>query len=247
VTIGVGFKCVDGIVLCSDTQITFQGSHKFHQNKICEIELPSAGGWACFTFAGDPDLMMMFKDRLVDSMGKADYIPTGHNTRKLIETTLARMKNVIMPNPYGLFTLFGLSIGSDLQLIKTSKITVNEVPLYDYVGVGDSSIVRYLESLFLSGPFHLTIKTAAVIATYFVAKAKAFVDGCGGDTNLIELLPGGSLRECSTMTPTMEQDVLMAEFFLKQFFFDVMNSNASEQQREAALKRFTDRIRDIVQ
>src|ERR1700719_3848454 len=60
VTIGVGIKCTDGIVLCADSQFTFQNSHKFYDTKIYNLHLDKRPGWVCFTFAGDPGLMDMF-------------------------------------------------------------------------------------------------------------------------------------------------------------------------------------------
>ncbi len=36
-TIGIGIKCTDGVVLSSDTQITFPGSHKYYESKIFTV------------------------------------------------------------------------------------------------------------------------------------------------------------------------------------------------------------------
>src|SRR5271165_1553360 len=67
VTIGIGFLCSDGIVLCADNQITWPGSHKHHKSKIYHHD--SSAEWkAVFTFAGNPDLMESFNGKFRDTM-----------------------------------------------------------------------------------------------------------------------------------------------------------------------------------
>jgi hypothetical protein len=125
-----------------------------------------------------------------------------------------------------------------LVLLKTSSISVGEVDFFDFVGVGDSQLIRYLSQLFLFEP--VTVKSATAIATYLVARAKVFVQGCGGDTNLIQLLPPGRIHDLSDMMPSSEQQVLRSEFFLKQFIRDLIDSSKTEEERRISLKRFSD-------
>jgi hypothetical protein len=151
------------------------------------------------------------------------------------------MRKVGSPNGYdrggGLWTLCGIVINGEVVLLKTSGTLVHEVIFYDYVGAGDSSLIRYMTPMFLFKP--VTVKAASFIATYFVAKAKAFVDGCGGDTGLIQLMNDGRLRSGAVT----DQDTLMAEFQLKEFVYALIDSSSSKEERDVAEKRFLDSIR----
>src|SRR5271167_4782076 len=66
VTIGVGFLCSNGIVLCADNQITWPQFHKYYECKIYPHSTPE---WATvFTFAGNPSLMKSFDGKFEGAM-----------------------------------------------------------------------------------------------------------------------------------------------------------------------------------
>ena len=71
VTIGIGFRCVDGVVLCADNQITFPGSHKFYERKLYQASGKDNEWQAGFTFAGTLDLMKNFYENFVEAMQDA--------------------------------------------------------------------------------------------------------------------------------------------------------------------------------
>jgi hypothetical protein len=241
VTIGVGIKCADGIVLSSDTLITVQGSHKFYQTKFYPIDLLDNAGRICFIFSGEPDLMNMFRDKFLKEITSMEYAPTVQGTRDVIEKILQQMEHEIinsLDRGGGLSTLCAMAIDNSLVLLKTSETSVHEVNFYDYLGAGDSSLIRYLTPLFLFEP--VSLKKATVIAAYFVAKAKAFVDGCGGETTLMQILPNGKLVDCSAVIT--DQSVLMSEFLLKMFICGLMESDRTEKQNKEAMKRFSDSL-----
>ncbi|HEY6306619.1 MAG TPA: hypothetical protein VI488_09210, partial [Candidatus Angelobacter sp.] len=65
-SIGVGFHCPCGIVLCADTQITYPANHKYYEKKIY---LQAQGDWlAGFSYAGNPNLMKSFDGKFRDAM-----------------------------------------------------------------------------------------------------------------------------------------------------------------------------------
>jgi hypothetical protein len=81
VTIGIGFKCIDGIVICADTQITVPESHTYYAPKIWDDRDPDNRWSLVFTYAGSPDLMDSFKDKLVqflrENKGERTYYNPG--------------------------------------------------------------------------------------------------------------------------------------------------------------------------
>jgi hypothetical protein len=178
VTIGIGFLCDDGIVICSDNQITWTQSHKDYKRKIYQH---STADWAAlFTFAGNPDLMESFDGKFRETM---KIVPPPHTASKIqdaIETVLSFM-DLVETDPDGLYMICGIVIPKrEVRLLKTSRKIVSELQDYGYVGVGDSSILRFLGQLITQSPKGYRTRQALRLAIYLVLKAKTHIDGCGG-------------------------------------------------------------------
>jgi hypothetical protein len=228
--------------------MTVAGSHKFDECKLYEIPLTDDYGWACFTFAGDPELMKMFKDKISGEIQKGGYSPSVEATREIIERVLEQMENTILASAdrgVGLYTLSGIAIDKGLMLLKTSNTTVREVSVFDYVGVGDSSLIRYLGSLLLAPTRPCRwMKTAKIAAIYLVAAAKAFIDGCGGKTNLVMLMPPGRIEEWGTSTTAnIEHRLLGSEYSLAWLISNIY-SGKGKQEIDLSLKQLLEEISD---
>src|SRR5271165_7631550 len=66
-TIGVGFRCDLGIVLCSDTQITWKDKHKAYETKQF---YPCGHEWTMASvYAGDPQLWKSFCNKFEELVG----------------------------------------------------------------------------------------------------------------------------------------------------------------------------------
>jgi hypothetical protein len=64
VTIVVGLRCRDGLVLCADQKISFPGSHSYCEEKITLIE---GMGWCvALGYSGSPLIMNAVKKGVVD-------------------------------------------------------------------------------------------------------------------------------------------------------------------------------------
>ena len=78
VTIGIGFKLHDGIVLAADRQITFEGSHKYQEEKI--RLLGKGSGWQVLcTYSGTKlfsDLFCESVSNRIESISKTSNITT---------------------------------------------------------------------------------------------------------------------------------------------------------------------------
>lgn len=188
-TIGVGFHCIDGVALFADTQITFPANHKYYERKIYSQSYSHACSVA-FTYAGNPDLMKMFYGKFHADMdgllGKAMTVPIIQET---IETVLANM-DLVATDSDGLFMLCGIVASSNMVLLKTDRQIVRKVDHFDYVGCGDSSVLRYLSPLLITSR-RVTTAYAQKAATYLIRQAKRYVDGCGGETTGHVLLKNG--------------------------------------------------------
>jgi hypothetical protein len=219
VSIGVGFLCDDGLVICADTQITWPENHKYYESKLF---LHGGSDWTVVsTFAGNPELMKSFDGKFKDSMV---LMPAPYSASKIQDNleTILSFFDVLRDDPMQLSTLCGIAIrNKEFKLLKTQGHLVREVPRFDYVGTGDSSLIRYL-SQFLTQTRGYTTSQALRLGAYFVFQAKRYIDGCGGDTDARVLQPNGTAPRIDGLE-RMEQKILLLEHALSRvatYFFD---------------------------
>jgi hypothetical protein len=240
VSIGVGFACGDGLVICADTQITWPENHKYYESKLY---LHGGSEWTVVaTFAGNPELMKSFDGKFRDSM---KLIPAPIDVSKMqdnVETILSFF-DVLKDDPMQLSMLCGIvARNQGFKLLKTQGHLVREVPRFDYVGTGDSSLIRYL-SPFLTQTRGYTTSQALRLGAYFVMQAKRYIDGCGGNTEARVLQSNGNAPRIDLLD-TMEQKFLLLEHQLGRlaaYFFD--NREPASEVDQAA-DRFVKMLKD---
>jgi hypothetical protein len=203
-TVGVGFRCIDGIVICADTQITFPQSHKYFENKTSFHFYP--GAMVGFTYAGNPMLMGSFAYRFLPELeaGLSQGHPSVPLVHCILEDVLEDM-NHLETDPDGLEMLCGIVTPAmkspqeqsqeGTALLITNRQIVKEAGNVIYIGVGDSSLLRFLRGLFSSREF--TVKQALTLGTYIVLLAKTYIEGCGGETTAIVMGTDGKLSPVS--------------------------------------------------
>ncbi|HLI30880.1 MAG TPA: hypothetical protein VKV79_07275 [Terriglobia bacterium] len=182
--IAIGIHCRDGIVIAADSQISVPGYYKFHESKIHHT---SGDGWALlFGYSGAPGLYLEAREAIMIRFSNSIHTP-----KALFEccrqSLLDEMALRYTPD-LELDMLIGVSCsGFDTRLLAFSG---SEKSLHwehgiRCIGVGDSSLTRYLSEA-LYDPV-MTVDDASKIAVYIVAKAKSYIDHCGGDTILYAL------------------------------------------------------------
>jgi hypothetical protein len=230
VTIGVGFDCNDGILLCSDTQITREGFHKFYEHKL----FPHQGsGWSvAFTYAGDPHTMKSFDDSFSDAM----YSITAPITLAIIEQQIKDTLSTIDSGDQ-LFLLCGIVASGAKRLLKVEGLKPGRVSI-DFVGVGDVSVLRYLFSMLSRGVISYSVQRAELLSAYLVLQAKRWVDGCGGETEVIIIRQDGRIEP----SPRIQQGVEMIFGILEEYlsrvavgFFDERITEPELDERLATL------------
>jgi hypothetical protein len=183
VTIGIGFLTADGVTLCADRQLTNQvGGFKFEERKIFSFIDES---WSIvFGYAGDPDgARIMFRkvsDGLNDEMSKSKLRGNVHKTRAALER-LFRDRNAT-----NVQSLIGIRYNNNgtCYLFKTSGHKVLD-GAEQYIGVGDSSLLRYLCDLIPQHPANT--HEAEVIGCYLISVANRYVDGCSGGPDVASI------------------------------------------------------------
>ncbi len=220
-TIGIGFLCHDGIVLCADNQITWPQSHKYCECKIYPHFTDE--WWMVNTFSGDPDLVKSFNGKFEDAMTRISAPYTAAKIQDVIETVLSFLDG-LDSNPTDLWMLCAIVVhDKEMRLVRTTGKVVSEVSRYSYIGVGDSSLLRYLDQLFLGGHKPYAVDQAYLLSSYLVLKAKTHIEGCGGETDTFILRPDGTPESRSDDWYRTEQQLLRVESKIRtaiSCFFD---------------------------
>lgn len=249
-TIGVGFKCIDGIVLAADQQVTWKDSHKFNESKLRGHS--SGGEWnATFTYAGNPVLWQSFNDKFGETMAMLPEPPTVTRIRDVTETVLSFFDE-LRQEPENLSLLAAVVVpGEAHELFRTEGYVIHRVRDYQYVGFGDSSLLRFLGPLITAEPPVATpdqmgriVRQAVMMATYLVMKAKTHVDGCGGDTDVYVVRPDASvtLWSPSDIYKT-EQMMLMLEHHMNHVAAHFFDKRFSDDQLAKTLEFLISRLK----
>ena len=204
VTIGLGFVCSDGVVLCSDREMS-GGDFKYNEKKIYTLNWGDAA--FIMTFAGLADVMKIVVDAIWKKMALAF---TADAMKAALQATL---DEVITPDPDQQFQLLVAFVSKDVApfLVKTRDRQISPVFENDFIGFGDSALTRYLLEA-LVGDRRLTRAEAAVYGIYIVAQAKKYISGCGGPTDVHCLtLQGDRLVPGSVVIGEIEEHLDLLE------------------------------------
>jgi hypothetical protein len=105
--------------------------------------------------------------------------------------------------------------GKELRMIKTSDRLVSNAADYEYVGAGDSSLLRCLADIVCTrrGPhYSYTGEQAVKLGTYLIQKAKKYTaESCGGDTEVFVLRSHGHPDVQSGRTKELERKIIEFE------------------------------------
>jgi hypothetical protein len=243
VTIGIGCLCEQGILLAADTQITFPESHKYYECKIYYHGV--AGEWATgFTFAGSPAVMKRFDSefkRLMESSDKPDLKRDIRNIVEIIETALEFVE-------YSEITLLcGVAVFGEVKLFRTEGRTVSPVRKYDYIGVGDSSLLRYLCPILWDRAIEHTSKQALCLAVYSILQAKRYIEDCGGDTDVLMIYPECRTAALSSGTYNMEQQLLRLENDISTLCDAALSPLINDALFDQNLDRFCETVKSMRQ
>lgn len=201
-TIVVGFRCSDGIVLGADRQITATGAFKYHEPKYRIENFDTFT--AVFAYAGLPGMAQEIHDKI--SAGLVGIGPDRagvESVRQVTENVLSEMGRLYTDLQVQM--LIGVtSWQGGTDLLKFDGKAVHVARDFEYLGFGDSSLIRFLaDSLYTK---HLTVSTGMDLAIYLVKKAEDYIDGCGGPIDVISLEPVD--RSCKRLAQHYIQDRL---------------------------------------
>jgi 20S proteasome alpha/beta subunit len=190
-TIGVGFLCTDGVVLCADRQLTSNTGFKYEERKIFWTH--SDFCTLIFGYAGETyGAQVMFRkvrEDLQETAIKAKGRFSADKSRNALEKIFKDR------NSKGLETLIGIRLQhSPPYLVKTWGNKVVD-GLSEYIGAGDSSALRYLCSFLIHD--QPNVEQATILGSYIVSVANRYIDRCGGGPDVTILHEKGMVTEAT--------------------------------------------------
>jgi hypothetical protein len=198
VTLALGIKCSDGIVLGTDLEYT-EGDLSDPGQKM--FWLPrNAHPDGYFVLAagyGNPDTAKTFIEELgykLEPFSPHPTVPTWSSLKKAIREALKIVWTEhidIAPKDerrsLAFDMLLGLRIGSDVKMYRTNRTMLIEQEGSYCMGVG-AYAARALADVFLGFWPHIRVESAAQIAIKIIALTKSHIQGVGQGTD-INILP----------------------------------------------------------
>jgi len=189
VTIGVGFRCVDGVVIAADTQYTrgvaykTQGPKLFQITQRDDLVVIAAG-------AGTVPYMKRAAEKIGTAL-QACKIPQLEEVRVITEAALVDFFKVhVYPSPsannLGFTLILGVWTKADgFGLFTSTNTTVTPITEADAdsctIGTG-FPVADF--ALGLTHQFGINGETAKLIAAFCIKGAKDYSDHCGGKTHI---------------------------------------------------------------
>jgi hypothetical protein len=245
VTIGIGFLCEDGVLIAADNLISVPGYHKYYE---CKLYPHSREGLAVtFTFSGNPIVMKMFNGKFEKVLGQLRGSIHAEDVQTLVENVLSDMDILDGEGAIQLHMLCGVSVADppEMRLIRTEGKAVAQISGFDYIGVEDTSLLRYLVPL-VTGTHTYTADQAFGLAVLLILQAKRYVTDCGGDTDVYVMKPNGHLEVRGASSPyNTEQYLLRLETFSKKVATALFDRRVQDAEFDDALNRFLEEVRQL--
>jgi 20S proteasome alpha/beta subunit len=196
VTIATGFKCIDGIVLSSDTELTHGDALKLNQGKLTIFD--GYNFKAAMTGAGEWEYIKMAFERILDEfmrLQSESETPriSSHEVRRIVESTVLNIyKRHIRFSPQepkpGFWLLVGVETPDETFLIKSADTAIRKSDGFECIGTG-SALGNYLADM-LYQPF-MSVREGIFLTIYILRLAKKYVPYVGGRSSIVVLTPEG--------------------------------------------------------
>lgn len=187
-TIAAGFRCTDGVVLCTDSEIWFDpGTSKSYESKVLPVNTTRG---VYLAYAGDTDSAKALADRIEGHIGRLKDKALLNKAKQIYENfwdkfhTRARKGAQVWAE-----FLITSQVGERLELYcaRDGHFTKVRYGEYRTLGAGAEEARKLIQPFYESLGRELTTKVVSHAAIYALRLVKNAVRGCGGDTNLYEI------------------------------------------------------------
>jgi hypothetical protein len=227
-TIAIGVRCDEGNLLLADRQITKAGGLKYYEKKIREVSggLPQGFFNVSFAYAGFPDAAKFIVAEVEQRISRLKIADININSlHDCVEESLANWwkKHRQQGDVELLISLFVWGQESKLYRSKGKLLHASD---FDCLGIGDSSIVRYFTETFVNE--RMGLHQLLPLFIYVMEQAKKYIDGCGGQTDVLYTVKGRSVgRTSATRIQSDNEKIEQHMQGLFNIFFDPGKSDAA--------------------
>lgn len=242
-TLGIGFQCQDAIVMCADTLITYEDSHKGYEHKIYRHP-PEQKFSVMATYCGFPNTMTNFVSKFEDQMQR--FSPknepiTAFGIQNVIES-------VLKSGEFGddFWLLCGICVpNKELRLVKAWGQRVGPCSTaWDCIGSGDSSLIKCLGSLLANSSDGYSIRQAELLGLYILRQATRWIDGVGGELDVFTLQADGRIVPSSLIPLGVGARFDILERYLSPVAEAFFDNRLSEQELDRRIQALTRSIKE---
>lgn len=183
-TIAIGFRCSNSLILCTDSQVSSVDHHKYYEQKIFAIEAPN--GVVVLAYSGLPSLIKEVFGKTYKQLEETEI--TVDFVYGVLDTILTDMGRQYAEVQLQLVAAFSAR-KQPLEMLAFDGKGLHTGDYFSCFGVGDTSLVHYLkDSLYSPG---MDTEHGKALAIYLVSKAKKYVDHVEGDIQLTVVKENG--------------------------------------------------------
>lgn len=201
-TIALSIWSPDGIVICTNSQVTVPQYMKFSGQKIKTFW--DAEKWSvAVAYSGDPERMQRICEQMRSSLYSGQNINEDFVKSSFEDALSDARSSIINPQYESIDALCCFSrprteqedhAWSDKGLhvfVGKNGVVTQPTEEFTILGIGDSALSRYLENLLSAySQCYVEYPMALVIGVYIVQQAVKYSDGCGGDMQVCILRRG---------------------------------------------------------
>ncbi len=215
-TIAVGLLATNGVVLASDSQLTYGTFAKSEAGKIMAVSQPGVGA---FALTGATERMgylsaigeILAKD-FETNLGTADKATSALRFADLVREF--HMRHVVpFPDVPSVEVLIAYQKGEEYGLWKSDRSTLSEHYDCGSVGMGAFVADALLGRLWKPG---LDVSTAIALAIFIVSVVKRSVEGCGLYTQVVAVEESGHYSIPRKMINRIDDNVLARSPLMRQ-------------------------------
>lgn len=178
-TVALGFRCMDGFVLCADS-LESDGFTQRFVDKMWIYEVQGEWGIAIAS-AGEADLADSFNESLEKVLGNSDFDET-----RLLAKLRKAVRAVRVSYPEATFDFLAVIFGRPSLYSKLYRVLggshLGPVKKYQAIGAGAHLSAFLASQLYRDS---MCVSEGVRLATFITARVKEHVDGCGGPTSVI--------------------------------------------------------------
>jgi hypothetical protein len=199
-TIAAGFRCTNGIVLCSDTEYKHGQSHKSYATKIAHFVKSEQGFSFAMAGAGASTFMTRVFEDFADKLESTipESVPKATEALEAVLTKLYKKHIFTIPNwrdadADAQFLIAIRTPDGKQDFLETANTMIAKASEHECIGTGADVGEAIID---LAAYPSLTVAEATILAIHTLERVKTTAAFCGGATAVIIQEPSGITREC---------------------------------------------------